>query len=77
MDWPDFQVFQDFVDANKDKLFAQLSRMDLTQVNWPMTPDEITMLVQSVQDNAVHYAQAYSQMLLYAYHEWLRGQFGS
>lgn len=76
LDWPDFQDFQDFVDVNKDRLFAQLSRMDLVQAHWPMTHDEFTVLVQSIQDNAVHYAQCYSQMLLYAYHEWLRGQFG-
>ena len=40
----------------------------------PLTQEGLTLLFQTVQDNAVRYAQGYSQLILYAYHTWLMEQ---
>ena len=68
---PDFEDFQDFLESNHEKLFQQLERMGIIQMDRPLTQEGLTLLFQTVQDNAVRYAQGYSQLILYAYHTWL------
>ena len=48
--------------------------MDVVQVNCPLSQEELTLLLQTVQNNAVRYAQDYAQLILYAYHTWLMEQ---
>lgn len=74
MDVPDFSEFQDFLEIHHEKLFKQLQRMDIIQLENPMSQEGLSLLLQTIQDNAIRYAQGYSQLLLYAYHTWLWNQ---
>ena len=73
---PNFEDFQDFLEAHQKELFQQLQRMDVLQVDSPLTQEGLSLLLQTVQDNAVRYTQGYTQLSLYAYHTWLMEQLG-
>ena len=71
-----FEDFQDFLEAHQKELFQQLRRMDVLQVDNSLTQEGLSLLLQTVQDNAVRYTQEYTQLVLYAYHTWLMNQLG-
>ena len=73
---PNFEDFQDFLEAHQKELFQQLQRMDVLQVDSPITQEGLSLLLQTVQDNAIRYTQGYTQLSLYAYHTWLMEQLG-
>lgn len=73
---PNFEDFQDFLEVHQKELFQQLQRMDVLQVDSPLTQEGLSLLLQTVQDNAVRYTQGYTQLSLYAYHTWLMEQLG-
>lgn len=73
---PNFEDFQDFLEAHHKELFQQLQRMDILQVDSPLTQEGLSLLLQTVQDNAIRYTQGYTHLSLYAYHTWLMEQLG-